>query len=76
MLGLDNPFSRERSNEDNMFGNKKSYNNNMKEFVVVQAENPEDIQLDDDDSDDQDDGDDQVGASNSAVDPSIQAILP
>jgi hypothetical protein len=26
--------------------------------------------------DDQDDGDDQVGASNSAVDPSIQAILP
>lgn len=76
MLGLDNPFSRERSNEDNMFGNKKSYNNNMKEFVVVQAENPEDIQLDDDDSDDQDDGDNQVRASNSAVDPSIQAILP
>ena len=77
MLGLDNPFSRKETNDDNIFGNIKSYkDNNMRESVVVQAENPEDIQLDDDDSDDQDDGDNQVGASNSAIDPSIQAILP
>eukprot|EP00890_Picochlorum_soloecismus_P003601 jgi/Picsp_1/4241/NSC_01750-R1_lariat debranching enzyme len=81
MLGLDNPFlfqsSRGKANEDNNYRYRRSHNNGTHESVVMQAENPEDIQLDDDDdSNDLDDGDNQAGVSNSAVDPSIQAILP
>jgi len=72
MLGLDNPFLFQsiRGNRNEEHVNRRSYNNTMHESVVMQVENPEDIQLDDED------GDNQVGVHNRAVDPSIQAILP